>query len=227
MNLDSKIRTYAIVAGAMLLTGAWAYVDYSENQIAQADGKIKILEEQAKAAKAESIRLDIALGASEFRFNAAERESARLAEVARKLRIPKPGPPAPVTADELTLAMRVALSPATLVVEDPSRDSVLNVADGQKVFNYFEEAKRIPGFELKVNAQDAAITSLETAVKDGKQSVGDCRKLVGSVGSELAISKQETVILTKQVQQAKSMGRVQKFLWGAAGVGVGFLAGKR
>ena len=227
MLFNSNARLYTIIAGATILVGSYSYSDYLRTKISESDGKIKILEADAKEAKGVRIRLELANQEAESKFRDADKESRRLADVARRLRIPPPPPPAPVTAEELTLTMRVALSPGSLVIEDPNKDSILNAADAQKVFVYFEEAKRIPEFLVKVSSQEAAITSLESTVAAGKQSVTNCNQLVQAGTVELGIARQEVAILAKEVKQVKTRSKLEKFLWGAAGIGVGVLVGKR
>lgn len=226
MDLNNPNRLYIALGVSALLLGMWGWKEHTDTLISQADGQVKFLEDAQRKLKAERDHLDTQLSAANFRFDSAEREARRLMDEARKRPTPPKPPPAPKTAEELTLSMRVALSPESLVVEDPNRPSVLNVADGQKVFLYFEEAKRIPGFESKVIAQDAALTGLQTTLKAAGDRFGLQTEALSLAGTQLETSQKETQILKKEVSQVKTRGRLQKILWGAAGLGVGFLVGK-
>lgn len=227
MELNDPRRLYVIGGVAALLVGMWAWKTHLDTVITQADGQVKELKQQASLLKEQALQKNKELVAANFRFEALEREARRLAGIAHRLPTPPDPPAAPETAEELTLSMRVALSPTALAVEDLNAQTLLSKPDAQKVFLYFEEAQRVPLFEQKTKAQEEAIVSLEAAVT----AAGDRYALQGEAlslaGTQNENCNRQNAILAKEVSQTKTKGRLEKILWGAAGVGVGFLAARR
>lgn len=227
MDLNNPNRLYIALGIAGLLLIAYAGKIHLDNVIAQADGQVKLLKQREVLFQEEARLKNKELEAANFRYDALAREATRLAGIAHRIPTPPEVPPTPETAEELTVSLRVALSQQTLVVNDPNQSTILNKQDGEKVFVMFEEAKRIPGFESKVAAQEVAITSLETTLK----AAGDRFSLQGEAlslaGTRLDNCQQETKILAKEVSQTKTRGRLQKILWGASGLAVGFLAARK
>ena len=226
MEMNSKARFYSIFGITFILVGMYALSSYLSNRIREADGKIIALTAQAKGLQAERDKIGVSLDESNLKYADALRESAKFAAIARKAKIPPPAPPAPKTVEELTIPIRVALSQEALVVADPNRASILNQADGEKVFTYFEEAKRTSGFEAKVLAQANAISSLESALgaASGFAAIQDAA--LSTSGEQLANANNQVQVLNVAIKQQKTKSTLDKILWGAAGVGMGFLASR-
>jgi uncharacterized coiled-coil protein SlyX len=225
MNTLKNLKWYIAGSVGLVLVGLLA-VNHAQSKALENNlVNIKVLND--KIADTDSQRLS-ALNAKDEATawaNAAnERVKTLEIRLASKPYPPKPAP-APQTNPELeSVLVKFGLGEGLGVVLDtPSR---LAHADALKVYDWASEAARVAPLEDRVSAQGALIDGMKIQVNAEQIRADKTGEALTITTKQLALTQEEAKLLSKRVTLTESKSKVQKILWGAAGLGVGYLTGK-
>lgn len=215
----AAISIGAIIVGLVIVN--WAMGDELDRNI----GKINNL--RALVNETDSQRL-MALNKLDEATGWANAANARVLELEKKLATkpypPKPGP-APVTNPEMeSTLVRFGLAEGLLVLD--TGKTQLAHQDSVKVYEWASQAARVAPLEDRLDAQGALVNGLKVQVGALEENVKVGSQALSVTTKQLSLTKQEADELAKRVTLTEKKGKVQKILWGVAGVGVGYLTGR-
>lgn len=158
----------------------------------------------------------------------AEASAVKVVELEKRLATkpypPKPGP-APVTNPEMeSTLVRFGLAEGLLVLD--TGKTQLAHQDSVKVYEWASQALRVAPLEDRLDAQGALVDGLKVQVGALQEGAKFSDKALSKTTDQLVLTQKEANELAKRVTLTEKKGKVEKILWGVAGLGVGYLTGK-
>lgn len=224
------IYRYALVGTALaIVVGAMVYLYQGEKlNEAKADiefrqGRITRLTEEASILRSANDSLSGTIRERDQRIEGLLDKLRKLPPVP-----PKPDPVYLPDANTLAYTLRDSGlgSAVPLAVPGPAEVGI-SIKDGNTVYRWKLDNDRIPALEVHLEAERNLHIEAMAQIGTLKEKNNKCETLVVYLDKQIAERDGQIKDYKIVISNEKSRSRMQKIVWAAVGIGVGFIAGRR
>lgn len=227
VNIPPQFKPYLIPAVVVLVSivGALLYSSVQSLKAAKAEHAAAVLGVQAETQREYIADLETRVRKGDEEKRVLEETYQHKLRVAESRPVPPPVGKPPVTSPELQNGLLdLGMKPGLVVVADPFAHSEMALSDAQSAWIWGNEAKRAKALEERIAALDEALKACGDLNNASTEQIRLRDETIVAIKKESSLSKNQAEELGKAVVAEKKKSTVQKWLWGAAGLGIGWLA---
>lgn len=226
MNLTNlSTQTKAIVAGALVVTGAFLYVYWRDRQAERSGEKIEALE-------AENNRLGGRLEGYVGEIYVLKEKVAKKEADIGKLRsdlaaLPKPKPHVPLPPEpegQVQFFKGYGLNP--LVVPGGVGSLAFPSVDLPVLSRSLQDSANLPGVQRELSDTQRLVEELDSLDRLKTERIAKTDEALATSREQTRVTQAEIDEYRKKLRATERKSKVSRILWGIAGVGVGVLIRK-